>query len=70
MPSQERPVFVPVGANPARLFGMDARTRACRLAQNIGLECADEPPGQGAAVLANMGFAWDPAWLREIARRP
>ncbi len=70
MPSQERPVFVPVGANPARLFGMDARTRACRLAQNIGLECADEPPEHGAAVLANMAFTWDPAWLREIARRP
>ena len=25
-------LFVPVGSNAARLFGMDAKTRACRLA--------------------------------------
>src|SRR4028118_561001 len=31
--------FVPVGSNEARLFGMDARTRACRLAANAGFEC-------------------------------
>ena len=35
----------------------------------MGLECADEAAGRDA-VLANMAFAWDPAWLREIARRP
>ncbi len=44
-------------------------TRACRLAANMGLDCADEAAGPGC-VLANMAFAWDPAWLREIARRP
>ena len=64
------PVFVPIGSNPARLFGTDSRARACRLAQNMGLECADEPPPTGNAVLANMAFAWDPAWLREISKRP
>ena len=69
MGTQPKPLFVPVGDNPARLFGMDARTRACRLAANMGLECADEAAGRDA-VLANMAFAWDPAWLREIARRP
>ena len=61
----ERILFVPVGDNPARLFGMDARRRACRLAENLGLECAETI--QGAGVLANMAYAWDPAWLREIA---
>ena len=70
MPSDQNPVFVPVGSSAARLFGMDARTRACRLAENIGLACADQAPAGAAALLANMGYSWDPAWLREIARRP
>jgi hypothetical protein len=69
MASPKRPLFVPVGHNEARLFGMDARPRACRLAENIGLECA-ETAADGPAVLATMAFAWDPAWLREIAQRP
>ena len=70
MATQLNPIFVPVGSNPARLFGLDARDRACRLAENMGLSCAAEvPTGQGA-VLANMAFAWDPAWLREISGRP
>jgi phosphatidylglycerophosphate synthase len=70
MATQPRPVFVPVGSNPARLFGMDARTRARRLAESMGLQCADEAPLAGGAVLANMAFAWDPAWLAEISGRP
>jgi len=68
MDSDPKPLFVPTGANPARLFGMDARTRACRLAENMGLECSET--ADGAAVLANMKYAWDPAWLREIKGRP
>ena len=61
--ASERILFVPVGNNPARLFGMDARTRACRLAENMGLECAER--ADRAAVLASMAYAWDPAWLRD-----
>ena len=49
---------------------MDARTRACRLAENMGLDCADAAAADRDTVLANMRFAWDPAWLREISRRP
>lgn len=70
MASEPNPLFVPVGPNSAQLFGMDARTRACRLAINMGLECADEAAADRGAVLANMRFAWDPAWLREISKRP
>ncbi|HET7817305.1 MAG TPA: CDP-alcohol phosphatidyltransferase family protein [Sphingomicrobium sp.] len=70
MLDQSRPSFVPVGDNPARLFGMDARERACRLAENLGLRCADEPAWETDLVLASMAFAWDPAWLSEIAKRP
>ncbi len=62
--------FVPVGNNAARLFGMDARTRACRLAANAGFECAETvEPGRGA-LIGSLDFAWDPAWLTEFAGRP
>jgi phosphatidylglycerophosphate synthase len=70
MATQSRPLFVPIGANSAHLFGMDARTRACRLAENMGLDCADDFAADRDTVLASMRFAWDPAWLREISRRP
>jgi phosphatidylglycerophosphate synthase len=61
--------FVPVGANPARPFGMDARDRACRLATNAGFECADEAQAGRAALLASMAYAWDPAWLKAMRTR-
>jgi len=49
---------------------MDARARAVRLAENMGLQGSDAPQAGREAVLANMAFAWDPAWLRELWRRP
>ena len=64
------PVFVPVGDSPARLFGMDARTRVVRLATNAGFSCAETAEAGRPALLANMAFAWDPAWLRAMAERP
>ena len=70
MTSPDRPLFVPVGSNPARLFGMDAQTRACRIAINAGFECGTSVEPERAAILANMAFAWDPAWLKAIAARP
>ena len=68
--SSATPQFVPVGDNDARVFALDARTRACRLAAKAGLDCAGEARIGQAAVLADMGFAWDPAWLKAIAGRP
>ena len=62
--------FVPVGANPARLFGMDARARACRLAENAGLESRDAVESGRGAIIASLAYAWDPAWLTEFAGRP
>jgi phosphatidylglycerophosphate synthase len=70
MSSSPSPTFVPIGANPARLFGMVARTRAGRLAANAGFPCADAPGGDGGALLASLDFAWDPAWLRAIGGEP
>ncbi len=68
--SEEKLLFVPVGDNQARAFGIGARDRACRLATNAGLECADAGVAGRAAVLASLDFAWDPAWLKAIAARP
>jgi phosphatidylglycerophosphate synthase len=65
-----RPVFIPVGTNSVRTFGLEPAERACRLAENSGLECADSTAAGRGAVLANLDFAWDPAWLRLIANRP
>ena len=63
-------LFIPVGDNPARPFGMDAKERACRLATNAGFECADETQLGRAALLASMAYGWDPLWLKEMRRRP
>jgi len=63
-------LFVPIGENAARPFGMDARDRACRLATNAGFECADRALPGRAALLASMAYGWDPAWLKEMRSRP
>ena len=70
MESEPPLLFVPIGSNPARPFGMDARTRACRLAANEGFECAEEAQPGRAALLASMAYGWDPAWLRAMRGRP
>jgi hypothetical protein len=70
MASDARLLFVPVGSNPARAFGMEARERASRLAANAGFECATEAPPGHAALLASMHFATDPAWLKAMRERP
>jgi phosphatidylglycerophosphate synthase len=70
MASDASLLFVPVGVNPARPFGMDAKERACRLATNAGFECADVAQPGRAALLASMAYGWDPAWLKEMRLRP
>ena len=62
-------LFVPVGSNAARPFGLDARERACRLATNAGFECANGPDASRAVLLASLRYAWNPAWLKEMAGR-
>ena len=70
MASEEPLFFIPVGENPARPFGMDARERACRLATNAGFECADVAASGRGALLASMAFSWDPLWLKELKDHP
>ena len=70
MESETPLLFVPIGSNPARPFGMDARARACRLATNAGLECAEEALPGRAMLLASMAYGWDPEWLKAMRARP
>jgi phosphatidylglycerophosphate synthase len=64
------PAFLAVGETDACLFGQPARRRAERLAGNAGLTVVDGASRSGQLLLGNLGFAWDPAWLKELARRP
>jgi len=63
-------LFVPVGDNAARPFGMEAKERACRLATNAGFECAETVVRERPALLASMAYGWDPAWIKEMRNRP
>jgi phosphatidylglycerophosphate synthase len=65
-----RPLFVTVGDNPARAFGMTAAQRARALALQTGLEPADAAqPGQ-ATLYADLNWAWDPEWLVALSEAP
>ena len=70
MDDESRPLFIPVGSNPARVFALDARERACRLAAKAGLACANATELGRGALLSNLAYAWDPAWLSLLASRP
>jgi phosphatidylglycerophosphate synthase len=63
-------LFVPIGSNNARPFGMDSRERVCRIAANAGLECANAPEPGRAVLLASLRYSWDPAWLKAMRERP
>ena len=65
-----RPLFIAVGDNPALAFGMAAESRANALGIKAGMDPADAPDPARATVLADLDFAWDPAWARAIAQRP
>jgi phosphatidylglycerophosphate synthase len=62
--------FVALGDPPVRLFGRTARARAEQVAHKAGLIPAErEDPGR-ARIVADMAYAWDPAWLAELKNRP
>lgn len=64
------PAFVAVGSNETRAFGLPAVERARRFAAKAGLTPSDDLPAAGGAILANLAFAWDPAWLRHLEQEP
>ena len=69
-PSGPAPIFVTVGSNPARAFGMDAGERARALAAKAGLDPADAADPDRSAIYADLAWAWDPAWLSALASKP
>ena len=70
MTSAQRPQFVTIGSNAARLFGLAADERARRLATSAGFDCVDTPDPGRPTLVGNLAFAWDPAWFAAIASRP
>ncbi len=67
---EPKPLFIALGDNPARAFGLAADARADALGIKAGMEPARGPDPARATVLADLDFAWDPAWARAIAQRP
>ena len=65
-----KPLFVTVGSNPARAFGMDAADRARAIAAQGGMEPAEQPRAGRSPVIGNLAFSWDPAWNKAVAARP
>ena len=55
----------PVGENATRLWGLTAVERLRRIARAQRLEVREE-----GEVLVNLGFAFDPSWLKLVAARP
>ena len=68
--ASETPIFVPVGENETLVFALAPKARACRLAAKAGMESADAPVSGVPVLLANLAFAWDPAWLKLLLRQP
>ena len=69
-PTSPVPSLVPVGANPARVFGLEAEERLRRLGDKAGLDVRPHWEAGRGAILADLAFAWDPAWLAAIKGRP
>ncbi|HEU4959729.1 MAG TPA: CDP-alcohol phosphatidyltransferase family protein [Sphingomonas sp.] len=64
----DTPVVIPVGDNSTPIWGMSARERLRRIAAQQGLSF--DVPTDGAAILANLAFAFDPAWMPYLRARP
>ena len=62
----DKPALRPVGTNPVRLWGMTSAERLRR----IGKAQGNPADGGQGVLLANLGYAFDPAWLRTVSARP
>lgn len=65
-----KPLFVTVGDNPARAFGMSAAERADALAIKAKLEPAANSRSGNSTVYADLNWTWDPEWLAALAGMP
>src|SRR5437763_14108350 len=62
--------FETIGENDVEVFSLDPLTRARRLARKAGLDPDRSPEAGAPRVVAGLGYAWDPAWLRHVAGKP
>ena len=69
-PAGSQPQFLTVGDNPARAFAMDADDRARALAAKAGFDAVEVVDPARSAIYADLGWAWDPAWLPALAAAP
>lgn len=58
--------FLSVGDNGVRVFGLTPVERARRFAAKAKLVPVDRVPEEGAVIVADLRFAWDPAWLAHV----
>jgi phosphatidylglycerophosphate synthase len=62
------PAVVPVGDNPTPIWAMSAEERLRRIARAHALTV--DRSANGAAILANLSFAFDPVWITHLLARP
>jgi phosphatidylglycerophosphate synthase len=62
--------FLEAGRNDTRVFGLTPAERARRFASKAGLAPVDRAPERGPLIVADLGFAWDPAWLAHVRDQP
>jgi len=63
-----RPAVIGWGDNPTRIWGMTAAERLRRIARAQRLPSEQE--AHRGVVLANLAFAFDPAWMTHLVRNP
>ena len=68
----QRPVLVAVGTNTTALWGTSSLERVRRIAATHGLAFveAKEAAASTDVLLANLAFAFDPAWVSHLERLP
>ncbi len=64
-----RPIVIAIGDNPTPIWGMTVAERLRRLAAARKLPLAGDADAAGA-LLANLAFAFDPAWVPYLVARP
>ncbi|MBU3078320.1 CDP-alcohol phosphatidyltransferase family protein [Sphingomonas quercus] len=62
--------FVTEGANQVTIYGLSPVERMRRFAVKAGLAPVERMPATGPAIVADLGFAWDPAWLAWVKKAP
>ena len=67
-PEIPRPRLCILGSNPVRVWGMTSHERIARISRQNGATLVGD--WSRANIIANDGFAFDPAWFKQIADNP